>query len=288
MISPYVRRLRLGVELRTARTEAGLTHEQLAKKVTPSRQQIGRLELGHAVPDQNDVFQILEAIGIGPKDERWTMIVGIAREAAERGWWESVRFKMGLRQALIADLEAGAVSIRQYELTLIPGLLQTPEFVKARVEVGKWPLAEGATVEGILNGRLRRQTMIDRAGGPTYDALIDELALIRASVPPEVFTAQLEHLIKVSEDNAQVNIRILPCAATIEDYQVPAGSFSLFTYTDPGDPLVVALEQITDTSIITEPEPAERYGATFTYLWNAALSTDDSRDYLINAARKAA
>jgi cytochrome P450 len=54
MISPYVRRLRLAAELRALRTEAGLTHEQLAKRIHQSRAQISRLENGHVV-DLDDV-----------------------------------------------------------------------------------------------------------------------------------------------------------------------------------------------------------------------------------------
>ena len=50
MISPYVRRLRLGAELRALRAAAGLTHEQVAKRIGESRAQISRLENGHAMP----------------------------------------------------------------------------------------------------------------------------------------------------------------------------------------------------------------------------------------------
>src|SRR5918998_1583876 len=88
MISPYVRRLRLAAELRALRTHAGVTHVQLAKQIGQSRAQISRLENGHVV-DQDDVMKILDALGVD--DERWTQIMTIAREAGERGWWESNR-----------------------------------------------------------------------------------------------------------------------------------------------------------------------------------------------------
>ena len=86
MISPYVRRLRLAAELRALRTHAGVTHVQLAKQIGQSRAQISRLENGHVV-DQDDVMKILDALGVD--DDRWTEIMTIAREAGERGWWES-------------------------------------------------------------------------------------------------------------------------------------------------------------------------------------------------------
>src|SRR6266516_673902 len=127
MISPYVRRLRLAGELRALRAESGLTHEQLAKRIGESRAQISRLENGHIV-DQADVIKILDALGVD--GERWTQSVTIAREAGERGWWDSHK-GMGERAALNANLEAGAASIREYKLTFLPGLLQVPEFVRA-------------------------------------------------------------------------------------------------------------------------------------------------------------
>src|SRR6204780_3718723 len=107
MISPYVRRQRLATELRGLRTAAKLTQEQLAKRIGESRAQISRLENGHVV-DQADVIKILDALGVD--GERWTQVVTIAREAGERGWWESTR-GMGERQALYANLEAGAAQI---------------------------------------------------------------------------------------------------------------------------------------------------------------------------------
>src|ERR1700678_963752 len=128
MISPYVRRLRLGAEIRALRAEAGLTADQLGKRIGRSRADISRLENGHVV-DQADVIAILEALGVD--GDRWTEVVTIAREAGEKGWWESSK-AMGDRQALYANLEAGAATIREYGQTFVPGLLQVPDFVRAR------------------------------------------------------------------------------------------------------------------------------------------------------------
>src|SRR6266567_6831495 len=98
MISPYVRRLRLGSELRELRSVAGLTHDQVAKRIGVSRAQVSRLENGHVV-DLADVMKILDVLEVD--GERWTQVVTIAREAGEKGWWESTR-GMGDRQALYA------------------------------------------------------------------------------------------------------------------------------------------------------------------------------------------
>ena len=103
MISPYVRRLRLATEVRALRAEAALTADQLGKRIGRSRADISRLENGHVV-DQADIIAILDAVGVD--GDRWTQIVTIAREAGERGWWESNK-AMGERQALALNSRTG-------------------------------------------------------------------------------------------------------------------------------------------------------------------------------------
>src|SRR5512132_239065 len=167
MISPYVRRLRLAAELRSLRAEGGLTHEQLARKIGQSRAQISRLENGHVV-DQDDVMKILDALAVD--DTRWTRIMTIAREAGERGWWESNR-AMGERQALYANLEAGAQTIREFQMAFIPGLLQTPEFTRARAAVDARRDQGPYNPDGAADGRVGRQRMPRRPGGPPYEGI---------------------------------------------------------------------------------------------------------------------
>src|SRR6266536_4393095 len=197
MISPYVRRLRLAGELRALRAESGLTHEQLAKRIGESRAQISRLENGHIV-DQADVMKILDALRV--RGERWTEVMTIAREAGEKGWWESTR-GMGDRQALYANLEAGAMAIREYKQTFLPGLLQIPAFVKARSDADGTLGPLSFTVDGVLAGNAGRQRMLRRPGAPTYEVIVDEVAVRRISAPPDVFKKQLYHLATVCNNS---------------------------------------------------------------------------------------
>jgi transcriptional regulator with XRE-family HTH domain len=285
MASPYVRRLRLGAELKALRGEAGVTLDQLAKRVDPSRQQISRYELGQIAPDPNDIMQILEVLGVEVADERWNMIMEIVRDAGERGWWESGAKAMGVRQALFANLESGARTIREYQQTFIPGLLQTMDFARARVETTPWPLSPGLTVDGILKGRQGRQRMLHRPGGPEYEVVIDEYAIRRRSAPLPVLRDQLMRLAEVGERDERITIRVLPVEAEVGGY-LPLSSFSLYTYPDPGDPVVVGIDAAVTDVVTTDPEQAARYTATFDSLLRAALPVADSREFLRRAAQE--
>jgi transcriptional regulator with XRE-family HTH domain len=280
MISPYVRRLRLGAELRAMRVAAKLTHEQVGRKIGVSRAQVSRLENGHVV-DQGDVMKILDALGVD--GDRWTQVMTIAREAGEKGWWESAR-GMGERQALYANLEAGARQIRQYQQALIPGLLQTADF--ARAQTAATPTLEplDGTVDGVLEGRAGRQRMLRRPGAPGYEVIIDELAVRRLAAPPGVVKKQLFHLATAGNGTPQVRLRVLPIDARIGGYAVPRCTFSVYDYPDPGDPAVVAVDTVTSDLILTGPAQTGPYNELYARLADAALTPADSLDLLTHAA----
>lgn len=283
MISPYVRRLRLAAELRALRSERGLTHEQLAKKIGQSRAQISRLENGHAA-DQADVMSILDALGV--EGERWTTIVTIARQAGERGWWESNK-RMGERQAFYANVEAGAATIREFQGTFVPGLLQTPEYTRARIEADHRTGTGDYTADKAIEGRTGRQRMLRRPAGPTYDVVLDEVAVRRPSVPAEVMKAQLYHLTARVNIDPRVTLRVLPVVAEIEAYSVPRSAFSVYTFADPGDPTLVVADTVTDDLVHTEEELVRRYDELFDRLRRASLSEEDSLQFLIETAQEA-
>ncbi len=280
MISPYVRRLRLGAEVRALRAEAGLTADQLGKRIGRSRADISRLENGHVV-DQADVISILDVLGVD--GDRWTQVVTIAREAGEKGWWESHK-AMGDRQAVYANLEAGAASIREYQQTFIPGLLQTPEFVRARTAAAATLEPMAGTVEGVLAGRAGRQRMLRRPGGPTYEVIVDEVAVCRLTAPPEVVKKQLYHLATTVNGDPKATLRVLPVRAIVEDFTVPRCTFSVYTYPDPGDPDVVAIDTVTSDLILTDPVQVAPYERLYERLRDAALLPADSLDLLTKAA----
>jgi transcriptional regulator with XRE-family HTH domain len=272
MISPYVRRLRLGAELRELRAAAGLTHEQIAKRIGQSRAQISRLENGHVV-DQADVIKILDVLGV--EGDRWTQVVTIAREAGEKGWWESTK-GMGDRQALYANLEAGASHIREYQQTFIPGLLQTPEFVQARAAADATLEPMTGTVEGVLAGRAGRQRMLRRPGAPSYEVIIDEIAVRRLAAPPDVVRTQLTHLATAGNGTPPVTLRVLPVAARLDSFTVPRCTFSIYTYPDPGDPRVVAIDTVTSDLVLTSPAEVGPYEQLYGRLRSAALDPEAS------------
>ena len=226
-------------------------------------------------------MRILEALGVA--DDRWTGIMTIAREAGERGWWESNK-GMGERQALYANLEAGAQTIREFQMTFIPGLLQTPEFTHARVEADLEGGPVDFAVDNALDARKGRQRMLNRPNGPTYEVILDEVAIRRPAAPREVVKAQLYHLAAVVNVSSKTSLRVLPIDAAIDGYAVPRSAFSIYTFSDPGDPSVVAVDTTTDDLVLTDPEAVKRYEVLYDRLRAAALTVPASLDLVLDRA----
>ncbi|TDD69368.1 XRE family transcriptional regulator [Actinomadura rubrisoli] len=280
VISPYVRRLRLAAELRELRELAGVSAQDLAKTSGVYRQMISKLENAHVSPSQDDVQRLLEVLGV--EGDKWTQIVQITAEAASHGWWESSG--IGERQARFANLEAGAEVIREYQQNLVPGLLQTEEFISTRLANSELPLPSDAEASGVLKGRLGRQRMLHRPKGPAYEVILDEVVLRRRSVPSQIFQNQIERIVKLADEDEQVTVRVLPVDAEIPGYNIPECSFSIYNYPDSGDPVVVALEAVTTDLVLTDPAQTAQFEMVYTGLVSAALSVERSREMLMRTA----
>ncbi len=282
MISPYVRRRRLAAELTRLRDEHGYTTLRLAKAINVPRQRISRIQNGHVRPDLDEIIRILDVLKVGQK--RWQQIMTIAREAQERGWWEKFADEMGPRQALYANLEAGAQSIAEYQMTLLPGLLQIPAFTEIRARADRAAYPDHFDPARALEARAVRQRVLERAGGPTYDVIIDELAIRRLAAPPDVVRAQMHHLVDVGHHRKRVTIRVLPLAATIAGHAVPRSAFFTYRYPDPGDPVVVAVDTVISDLVLTEPAEVGYHLDLYKRLRDAALTPADSLDFLAAVA----
>lgn len=284
MISPFVRRHRLAAELVRLREEHGVSSDKLAKRIGVARQRISRIENGHVRPDLDEIMRILDAFGVGEK--RWAQLMTIAREAQERGWWEKYATEMGARQALYANLEAGARVIQEYQMTFLPGLLQIPEFTRERAQADH----DGAACEFVparsLEARAARQRMMRRPGGPNYEVIIDELAVRRFAASPATVRAQLKHLVEIGARQSRTSIKVLPLGARIFGHAVPRSAFSIYRYADAADPVVVAVDTVTSDLVLTDVTDVQKYLTLYARLGDSTLPAQQSLDLLATTARE--
>jgi hypothetical protein len=251
---PTVRRMLVGAQLRRLRTEADVSPEQAGEAIRASAWKIYRLENGQVGFKERDLMDLLRRYGVTDPDEVAT-VVTLAREANAPGWWHPYGDLLPQWFRAYVDLESAASLIRTYEGQLVPGLLQTEDYMRAVI------------AEALLNDapeeaerrvalRLQRQRLLERAAGPRLWVVVDEAALRRTVGSAEVMRAQLERLVEAAK-LPNVTLQVLAFSAGAHPAMVSA--FSLLRFGDQQLPDVVYVEHLTNALYLDRREDVERY-----------------------------
>jgi hypothetical protein len=99
-----------------------------------------------------------------------------------------------------------------------------------------------------------------------------------------VVKKQLYHMATMVNAEPKITLRVLPVLARIKDFTVPRCTFSIYTYPDPGDPQVVAVDTVTSDLILTESGQVIPYDRLYERLWEASLPPAESLELLTKAA----
>lgn len=215
--SPLIARLWLGDGLRALRDTRTLSGTEAGRLLGTDRVGISRMEQGKRRTRTSVVMSYLEALGLSERDDEYKRLVRLARAAEVRGWWEAATYAgMGPRQIRTADIENGAAVVRQYQPTMLPGLVQTEAYARGRSEAllaedAEFGLDEEFDLEVTLAGRARRQEEIFGRDEPKveYEVIVEELAIRRLVVEPEVMRGQLCHLLDLVT-KAAITLRVVP------------------------------------------------------------------------------
>ncbi|MEO3742156.1 DUF5753 domain-containing protein [Plantactinospora sp. B5E13] len=172
--------------------------------------------------------------------------------------------------------------IRQFEATLVPGLLQTPEYATALFRTR--PGVTERQVAAKVAVRLERQRILTRRRprAPELDVIVDESVLRRPILDRDAWLAQLAHLANANR-LPTVTVRVLPLAAGPHAASV-ASSFHIFEFpaqgTRPPEPTTVYSENLTGALYLDKPAEIGAYDDVWRTLDTLALSQEDSEDLL--------
>jgi transcriptional regulator with XRE-family HTH domain len=198
----------VGAELVARRTAAGLTGQQMADISGWTRTKVLRMEKGDARTSVTDLIHYLVQCKVTLPDMQ--PILNLARTAEHRlGYWLSDRRIGNSLSSLIYHESAARQSIG-YDPILVPGLLQTEWYMRARIaaEPGV-PLAE---VEANLRTRVERQRILQWRSPTRFTFFVHEQALRLCVGSPAVMHEQLLHLVLMSAVD-HVTLRVIPSAA---------------------------------------------------------------------------
>src|SRR5260370_19608739 len=123
------------VELKRLREAGRIAEEDVAERLDWRATRVMRIETGRTAPHPNDVRVLLDVYGVTDRDQL-NALVKLAKDAKQRGWWCSYRDVLLNRYEFFIGLEWEAISIRDFELAMIPGLLQTEDYARALITSG--------------------------------------------------------------------------------------------------------------------------------------------------------
>ncbi|WP_347700013.1 helix-turn-helix transcriptional regulator [Nonomuraea sp. B12E4] len=255
---------RLARELRKMREDSGLLPEAAAAQLGWSRSKVSRIETGRTMASRADVAAVCDLYGIGSGDR--ARLIQLAGEARQRGWWTAYA---DVFTGSYIGLEDDASLISQWEVQLIPGLLQTEDYARAVIS----QLRPQEEVQRRVMARMARRTLLSRPDAPRLDAIFDEAVLRRPIGSQQIMDEQLGALL-ISARRPNVSIRVLPFRAGL--HAGLEGAFTILSFADNMDPDVVYVEGVAGDVYVESTDQVERCKVTMEQISEAALPPEDS------------
>ncbi|WP_327681431.1 helix-turn-helix domain-containing protein [Kitasatospora sp. NBC_00458] len=247
-----------GEELRFYRELAGYTQEELGKLLHCDRTVVTRCEGGKRRMQPETVEDADRLFSTGGSLKRMWDRVDWNAEIEHPDWFQNH-----------ADMEAEAVAIRVFQCSVVHGLLQCPEYVRAVFEASD-AAGNPALIEDRTTARLGRQKRFLDPEGPLLVVVLDESAIRTVFGGARVMRRQMEHLLMVAE-RPNILIQVAPFAnrRTIIDksmvfLEMPDGQHWVYSESlDRGHPSDL-------------PAIVSGHQRSYDRLRGEALSTDDS------------
>jgi transcriptional regulator with XRE-family HTH domain len=276
----FSRRRRLGGELRRHREQAGVSGRQLAERIGMSQSKVSRIESGAAIPTIPEVTAWAAAVGASVSATETLMVLTDAAYTEVHPWGAAMRDRAHLQDD-IQELENRSGLKRIYEPSLIPGLLQTAEYVR-RIFMMFEPTYAERDIPAVVAGRLDRQVaLFDPA--QQFEFLITEAALRWRIGPASLLRSQLDRIASVSTLK-NVSIGLIPQAVPALTH-VPHG-FVIFESEDAdGDvDALVLVETVHANLTVSGPSQVALYHRQWSLLKQMAVYGTAARDLLAQVA----
>jgi transcriptional regulator with XRE-family HTH domain len=267
-----VAKRRLARRLAELRIKNGYTANQVCDKLNWGRGKVGRFEANAwKRPEMSDIRDLLRIYEVTESERQ--DLEDLAVLARGRAWWREYGDVFGDNEYPGYETDAARISV--YMPLILPGLLQTVEYIEAQMRAGT---QSEAWRKRALEARLRRQEILDRTDGTTPEliAVLTEASLMYRWGTKAERRAQVAHLVEMSR-RPGIELRLLRFADGLH----PGMSSLISIFDFPGDePSVVYLENDVAIEEVNDLEVVDGYAAMFNRIREAALSVPATTAHL--------
>ncbi|MGQ4414430.1 helix-turn-helix domain-containing protein [Streptomyces sp. SAS_269] len=204
----------VGRQLRLRREAVGMRAADFGRVVGYGEDMVYKIESGRRIPRPEFLDKADAVLSAGG------LLAAMKEDVAK------VRYPKRVRE--LAQLEAKAVELQLYDPLNVHGLLQTPEYARALLEMRRPAYTEDVVERGVA-ARVARKSVFERDPAPEISFIQDEWTLRRPLGGRKVLRRQLEHLLQVQQlRNVELQVMPMDC----EEHAGVDGSIEVLKFAD--------------------------------------------------------
>ncbi len=252
----------LSTALRRLRSDAALSGMEAARRAGYSQPKISRFETVRQVPTTAEIRTLCRVYGATPEVQ--IRLLALAADLTADTVRARAVLSHGARymQQRVGKIEQASALVRSFTPTIVDGLLQTPDYVRA---IGSRDMV-GEDLESFVVSRTDRQQILDT--DRQFHKVLTEGSLRWHVGSPQTMAAQLEQLIEVSH-RSNLRLGVIP-------WTTPVHSPALHCFTVFDDRAVIVGTE-TATAIITDPSDIADYEQRHAFYAQLAVVGEPAR-----------
>jgi transcriptional regulator with XRE-family HTH domain len=247
-----------------------MTGRQLAESLSWTASKVSKLENGRQTPSDDDIRLWTRATG-HQADTDALLAALHTLEVQHAEWRRVLRAGLSPRQDHLIEWDERTHLFRAFEATVVPGLLQTAGYAKARFTEGIRRMSLPDDVSSAVQKRVQRQEILYRRD-KRFHFVLTEAALRFLLCEADVMLGQLDRLVSLSQ---LPNVRLGIIEFETRYATAPWHGFWLY------DEERVLVETLSAALDLRQPQEIELYGRAFEQL-AAVASYDRSARAIIN------
>ncbi|MEU4314010.1 DUF5753 domain-containing protein [Nocardia sp. NPDC024068] len=246
--SPTVAVWELMLRIKQRAKELGVTSGAIQKTLGIGATYWSQVVNFKGVMTETKLSALLDLLEVGAEER--AELLALRATAKDRGWWNQYSALYGENTLRYYGLEHGASSIDSYEGCVIPGLLQTADYIRALTTS---PVAtKPAESEQRVRARVERQERLTGEDPLRLTVVVGQSALMQQVGGREIQRAQLRHVVEVIESHPDtLDLRIIPFTAQ-GSAAVNAATVHFLDFDSPRLPTVAWLESAVYAELIDD------------------------------------
>lgn len=231
----------LGAALRQAREEKHLLLRELGSAINRDIGVISRWETGERTPKPEQVAQILTKLGVD--GDRYDEIMTLAYGTSESQWVATTLPEQKQQMVAYVDWEQNASRIVEVAPLLVPGLLQTGDYVRAIMTAPGAGVPTGEIASRVTS-RIGRSEVVTKHNPAELLVLLGRAALNQGIGGRQAMIGQLHHLLEMAA-RPNIELRVIP-----DDHGWHPGLEGAFTFIESSRTTAVSNASTATASIV--------------------------------------